>query len=158
MLGSGHLQTIPPQSVPPQSVHPQSITLLSVGATSSRCLWFFSHLTLLLLPVSISLLELSQMGLAFCSISFDISSAVDSRETCQLLRSIPDLPKGLCSLARNVIVLLCGRDFSLSYLGEEISAPIPFPSPFPTRAWCLFWCDGDVAELQWVMHKLTPTM
>lgn len=104
-----------------------SITLLSVGAASSRSLWCCSHLTLLLLLlVSISLLELSQMDLTFCSISFDTSSAVDGRETCQLLRSIPDLPKALCSLARNVIILLCSRDFSWSYLGGGNLSPIHF--------------------------------
>lgn len=129
------------------------ITLLSVGATSSRSLWCSSHLTLLLLllPVSISLLELSQMGLTFCSISFDTSSAVDGRETCQLLRSIPDLPKALCSLARNVIILLCGRDFSWCYLGGgNLSPPshfLPLSQPSKGLVLVLACCRCDCASL-----------
>lgn len=79
---------------------------------------------------------LPQMGLTFCSISFDTSSAVDGRETCQLLRSIPYLPKGSCSLARNVISLVRGRDFSWPYLGggSRSSHPISFPFPSSVKA------------------------
>lgn len=88
------------------------------------------------------------MGLTFCSISFDTSSAVDSRETCQLLRSVPYLPKGLCSLARNVISLVRGRDFSRRYLGggNRSPHPISFPCPSPAKAHCLFWPAIEVTR------------
>lgn len=91
---------------------------------------------------------LPQMGLTFCSISFDTSSAVDGRETCQLLRSIPYLPKGLCSLARNVISLVRGGDFSRRYLGGRNRSPHPisFPFPGPAKAPCLFWLDVEVTQ------------
>lgn len=91
---------------------------------------------------------LPQMGLTFCSISFDTSSAVDSRETCQLLRSIPYLPKGLCSLARNVISLVRVGDFSRRYLGggNRSPHPISFPFPSPAKAPCLFWLDVEVTQ------------
>lgn len=91
---------------------------------------------------------LPQMGLTFCSISFDTSSAVDGRETCQLLRSIPYLPKGLCSLARNVISLVRGGDFSWHYLGggNRSPHPISFPFPSPAKARCLFWPNVEVTQ------------
>lgn len=89
---------------------------------------------------------LPQMGLTFCSISFDTSSAVDGRETCQLLRSIPYLPKGLCSLARNVISLVRGGDFSRHYLGGGNRSPHPISFPSPAKARCLFWPNVEVTQ------------
>lgn len=89
---------------------------------------------------------LPQMGLTFCSISFDTSSAVDSRETCQLLRSIPYLPKGLCSLVRNVISLVRGGDFSQCYVGGRNRSPHPISFPSPAKAGCLFWLDVEVTQ------------
>ena len=90
---------------------------------------------------------LPQMGLAFCSVSFDTSSAVDGRERRRLPRSIPCLPRGSCSLARNVIRLVCGGDFSRCYLGGRQSQPpshfLPLSQPSTDSLLTLARCRGD---------------
>lgn len=138
MLRTGQLRSTPQHHLAEHRSNLQQTGLRGAPASSASSSWYQSSRQSPLL----------QMGLTFCSISFDTSSAVDSRETCQLLRSIPYLPAALCSLARNVISLLLSGDVSWCYLGGGTRNlhPISCPVPHPAKAPCLFCSEAKVAQ------------